>query len=241
MSQRWRAGLYDLLHQRHDFAAEAEQVRSLVQARNASANTLLDVACGTGRHLDYFRRWYEVAGIDRSPSMLAAARRRLPGIPLRRADMRAFDLGSPFDVVTCLSSAIAYVESVPEMCAAIACMANHLNAGGVLVVEPWDEPDSDKSNTEPWVESVGDSEQRLVCMETTNLRGDAWFQDTHYLLWSRDAGIRHIREHVSFSAFCRRDYELAFTRAGLAFEYDDTGLKGRGLCLGVRRESSPGG
>lgn len=65
----------------------------------------------------------------------------MPNIPLHEADMRTFDLGRTFDVVTCLFSSIGYFTELDDMQAAIGNMASHLAPGGVLIVEPWIHPD----------------------------------------------------------------------------------------------------
>jgi SAM-dependent methyltransferase len=36
----------------------------------AGARSLLDPACGTGRHVEYLTRWHEVEGPDADPAML---------------------------------------------------------------------------------------------------------------------------------------------------------------------------
>jgi ubiquinone/menaquinone biosynthesis C-methylase UbiE len=48
----------------------------------AAAGSLLDVACGTGKHLEQLMRWYQVEGLDLDDGLLAIARERLPGVPL---------------------------------------------------------------------------------------------------------------------------------------------------------------
>ena len=73
------------------------------------ARTLLDVACGTGRHLEYLRSSFETEGVDADDAMLDVARARLRDVPLSVGDMRDLDLGRRFDVVTCLFSAIGFV------------------------------------------------------------------------------------------------------------------------------------
>ena len=110
-------------------------------ARNPAARTLLDVACGTGKHLEYLRNDFDVEGVDLDEGLLAVARARLGSVPLHVGDMRTLDLDRRFDAVTCLFSAIGHVTSTSELDAAIASMAAHLEPGGVLLVEPWLEPD----------------------------------------------------------------------------------------------------
>lgn len=106
------ARIYDLLYVGSgikDYPAEAAELHRIIQEASPAAQTLLDVACGTGAHLVEMQRWYAVEGVDLSPAMLAVARTRLPGIPLREADMRTIDLGRTFDAVTCLFSSIGYM------------------------------------------------------------------------------------------------------------------------------------
>src|ERR1700674_1688012 len=90
------ARIYDLLYVGagiKDYPAESADVRGLIKDSCAQAETLLDVACGTGGHLVELHQWFTAEGVDVSPAMLDVARRRLPGIPLHQADMRTFDLG----------------------------------------------------------------------------------------------------------------------------------------------------
>jgi len=112
------ARIYDLLYVGSgikNYPVEAAELHRIIQGACPTARTLLDVACGTGAHLIEVQRWYTVEGVDISPAMLAVARRRLPGVPLREADMRTLDLGKTFDAVTCLFSSIGYVTDPVEM------------------------------------------------------------------------------------------------------------------------------
>jgi SAM-dependent methyltransferase len=56
--------------------------------------SLVDLGCGTGRDLAWFRRrGHGVVGIDRSQAMLQIARESVPGARLIRADIRRMPLG----------------------------------------------------------------------------------------------------------------------------------------------------
>ena len=79
--------VHDLLYESagKNYELEADELHALIRARRPGAASLLDVACGTGAHLEHLHRHYEVAGVDMSRSMLEVARNRLPGVaPGRR-------------------------------------------------------------------------------------------------------------------------------------------------------------
>ena len=130
------ARLYDAIYSFKDYAAEAARVHELIQQRAPGATTLLDVACGTGKHLEHLRAHYDAEGLDLNADLLAIARERNPETKLHEVDMVDFDLDEQFDAVTCLFSSIGYVQTVERLDQAIATMARHLSARGVLVVEP---------------------------------------------------------------------------------------------------------
>src|SRR5512135_455420 len=96
------AEFYDALYHFKDYSATSMQLHALIQQYNPGAKTLLDVACGTGRHLEHLQKYYQVEGLDLSPEMLVIARGRCPEVPLHQGNMVDFRLGRTFDVVTCL-------------------------------------------------------------------------------------------------------------------------------------------
>jgi SAM-dependent methyltransferase len=128
---------YDAIYAWKDYPAEVERLDAAIRARTPNARTLLDVACGTGRHLELLRARYQVEGVDLDPEMLEIARARLgPEVPLHLGDMVDFDLGKRFDVVTCLFSSVAYAVTPDRLASAIAAMTRHVAQPGVLVVDP---------------------------------------------------------------------------------------------------------
>jgi ubiquinone/menaquinone biosynthesis C-methylase UbiE len=60
MSSR-SAEIYDAVYSFKDYTAEAEAVHKLIQNRCATARTLLDVACGTGKHLERLNASYQAS------------------------------------------------------------------------------------------------------------------------------------------------------------------------------------
>lgn len=118
---------------------------------------------------------------------------------------------------------------------AVANMTRHLREGGVLILEPWDSPEDSRGGERPWVTTAEEPDRVVAMMETTRLSGNAWVEESHYLIWTAASGIEHRTERARFGAFTRADYADSLRRAGLDPSYDPDGLLGRGLHLGVRR------
>ncbi len=133
---------YDAVYSYKDYEGESELVTSLVRERVPNAKTFLDVACGTGKHIEHLSKQFECTGVELDPEMLAIAKERVQNLPLHLGDMCDFDLGTKFDAVTCLFSSIGYAKTVERMEQAIANMAKHINSGGMLLVEPWLSPEA---------------------------------------------------------------------------------------------------
>lgn len=97
---------------------------------------LLDVGCGTGRDVGHLAGLgYHATGLDTSTRMLDHARRRQPRARFVEADMRTFDLGTRFDVITCLDSAMLYCHSNADLVGFLDRCHSHLVPGGLLIAE----------------------------------------------------------------------------------------------------------
>ncbi len=228
------ARVYDAIYRtRRDVAVDAQRVDELIQERNPGARTLLDVACGTGRHLEHLARRYDVEGLDVAGEMLAIARGRLPTTRLHKADMAAFDLGRRFDAVVCLFSSIGYVRTQERLRSAIAAMAKHLEPRGVLIVEPWFEPHAWRGPSGPYAVFVDEPELKVARVNISPPAGDTVVLDMHHVV-ATPAGVESFVERHELGMFTREDHLEAFRAAGLDVEHDPDGLMGRGLYVGVR-------
>jgi|SRR5438132_9748853 len=227
------AQFYDALYHFKDYAAAAEQLHALIQETCPAATTLLDVACGTGKHLQYLRAHYEVEGLDLNGKLLEIARQRCPGVGLHEASMVDFNLGRSFDVVTCLFSSIGYVKTLDNMEKAISNMARHLNPGGVLFVEPW------FSLENYWTGKltanyVDQTDLKIAWMYISGLQGRTSVFDIHYLV-GRPQGVHHFIERHEMGLFAHEEYLEAFRKCRLDVRHDPTGLFGRGMYIGVNQ------
>ena len=223
------AHLYDALYSFKDYEAEAARVTELVELHRPGASSLLDVACGTGKHLEHLRRSYEVEGLDLDPELVRIARDRLGAVTVHEGDMTTFDLGRTYDVVTCLFSSIGYLRDVDALEAAFARFRAHLNGGGLAIVEPWFYPESYIPGFVHTIEADL-PKGRVVRMGASRRRGDLSELEFHYLVGQTDGSIEHFTETHVLRLFARATYERALGSAGLeVVEYDPDGLIGRGL------------
>ncbi len=131
------AQFYDVMHHFKDYAAECKQLREFIEKYHTDAKTLLDVACGTGKHLEYMQEGYQVEGLDITEEHIEIAGQRCPRIPFHKGDMVDFNLNRTFDVVMCLFSSIAFVKTVGNLQKAVESMAHHLRPDGILLIEPY--------------------------------------------------------------------------------------------------------
>lgn len=232
------ADWYDLLHKKKDYAAEAELVMDLIETFRPGARDLLDVACGTGGHLRYFRTRYDCHGIDLDAGLLDVARERLPNVSFTEADMTDFDLDRRFDAVTCLFSAIGYVRTDDNLRSAIGRMADHLRPGGVLIVEPWIQPE----RWDAWVAGTSnycvasDGDLTVGRFRATRRNGTMTELLLHYIA-TDDKEVVVTDERHQVRMFTVEELTDAASRAGLDAKWDPVGIIGRGLLIGVR----PGG
>jgi len=227
------ADIYDRMYHFKAYATEGAYIAEQVRLRHPAARTMLEVACGTGRFLEYFRGAFEVEGLDASVEMLQRAAVRLPGITLHQADMCEFALRNSYDVVACLFRSIAYSRSAERFDAAIQAMARHVAPGGLLVIEPFFTPESF------WVDRVTLNEHRdeeitLAWMYASAREGMEAHLQIHCLVGTAK-GVEHFTELHRLGLFSPEQFRHAFSRAGLEVEYDPTGPSGIGLYIGRKR------
>jgi ubiquinone/menaquinone biosynthesis C-methylase UbiE len=226
------AKYYDALYQALDYKRASQRINSLIQQINPNSKTLLDVGCGTGKHLEYLRETMEVEGLDLSTEMLEIARVRCPGVPFHQGNMVKFEVGHSFDVITCLFSSIAAVRTVENMNTAVARMAHHLNRKGILFVEPWFSP------KDYWVDRltanfVDQPDLKIAWMYISEIEGSVSILDTNYLIGTPE-GITYFTERHELGLFTHEEYQDAFRRVDLEVEYDPVGLFKRGLYIGKK-------
>ena len=148
--------------------ATRPDVRFYVEMARESGGPVLELGCGTGRILlPTARSGVEVVGLDASARMLETCRGRLHAEPpevrrrvsLRHADMRDFDLGRTFGLVTIPFRPFQHLITVEDQLACLATIRRHLATDGRLVFDVFNpsihnlaqKPDGAETDEEPAV------------------------------------------------------------------------------------------
>ena len=224
---------YDKIYSFKDYEQEAKKITRIVEERlHSEGRSLLDVACGTGRHIEYLKDQFDAEGLDISREMLEIACVRNPNVRFHQADMTDFVLCKKFDVITCLFSAIGYAKTYELAASAIACMSRHLVPGGLLIVEPWFPPEAWHAGTVHAM-LIDEPDLKIARVNTSFVKGRVSYFDLHHLIGTPD-GTTHVVEHHELGLFTIEEMKRMFADAGLSVTYDPEGITGRGLYVGEK-------
>lgn len=137
--RRW-AKVYDRLTPAYLFGNERRLRKGTIGLlRLQAGQTVLDVACGTGRNfpliLDKIGPTGRLVGVDYTSAMLARARERVEregwtNVELIQADATSVDLGRKFDAALCTLA----MSVIPDYRSALNRMALHVKPRGRLAI-----------------------------------------------------------------------------------------------------------
>ncbi|MBY9016753.1 MAG: methyltransferase domain-containing protein [Candidatus Lokiarchaeota archaeon] len=231
------AKYYDLIYHWKDYEKEAYSIKDLIKKyKKTDGNKLLDVGCGTGKHLEYFKDDFSCTGIDINNEMVEVAKSKVKYVIFEQGDMIDFNLKTEFDVILCLFSSIGYVKTYSNLEKTIKNFANHLNKGGVLIIEPW------FTKSTYWVGYPGmttydGKDIKIARLNTTKIKGDLSIMEMHYLIVEKDKDVIHFVDTHELGLF-EIDKTLEFIeKAGFKAEFLLNGLmEDRGLFIGVKLE-----
>jgi ubiquinone/menaquinone biosynthesis C-methylase UbiE len=99
--------------------------------------TILDLACGTGRHLiPLSQLGFEILGLDVSVKLLQIAKHRYKKIRLARSDMRFLPLETgTFSAAISMDTSFGYLPSLQDDLVTLAEVARILKPRGVFVID----------------------------------------------------------------------------------------------------------
>jgi len=210
------AEYYDLLHSQKNYANEVKKLKKVIDDfKISSGDDLLDVACGTGRHLSYFKNYFTCSGIDFHKSMLKVARRNVKNVTFKQADMETFKIQKQFDIISCLYGGISYTLSLRKLQTTLANFVRHLKPGGVVIIEPYF---SEKQFTpnKPTLSTIERKNIKIARLSLSWRKGNLASRKMIMTIVEKDEGV--------FSFEDTRDIAL-FSRSEILQSMKDVGLK----------------
>jgi SAM-dependent methyltransferase len=135
--EEWFGEDYLRIYQHRD-ESEAERAIDLIATHvpDRKIQTVLDLACGAGRHSKALcERWWTV-GLDLSAALLRVARRDAPEAPYVRADMRELPFADEsFDLVVNLFTSFGYFQDDREHARVLARVREAMKPRGTFVID----------------------------------------------------------------------------------------------------------
>ena len=107
----------------------------LLKKHHPDAETLLELACGTGANLLSLSKFYTVSGLDSSPAMLRIARKKVPGVKLYLQDMSSFRIKGKFDAIIIPYDSVNHVRRFSDWVRIFRGAKRHLNRGGLFAFD----------------------------------------------------------------------------------------------------------
>lgn len=141
------AAFYDLLYKDKNYKAESEYIDTLIDKflnRKKQNIALLDLACGTGRHLqELYRKGYaSLSGSDISKSMIDIAKANAAkgnvNIDFYNYSFQTSNnIKKKVDVVISMFSAVNYITSYEDQCLTLKNVYSLLNNDGLFIFDFW--------------------------------------------------------------------------------------------------------
>jgi SAM-dependent methyltransferase len=127
--------LYDAL-----LPVSENQLNFYVTLAQRYPGAILELACGSGQLLAAIAaKSTPVVGLDNSPEMLTAARRRAQAAGVRvevvEGDMREFELGRQFSLIFIARNSLLHLSEQNEFAALFSAVRRHLSPGGVFAFD----------------------------------------------------------------------------------------------------------
>ena len=132
------AKYYDLLYSHLNYRKEAKLIEDLISKfKKSDGKDLLELGCGTGKHLKFIKNKFRCIGTDINLQMIEIAKKNVKGVKFQQADMTNLNLNRKFDVIISLFSSIGYVKTYENLEKTIKNISRHLKPGGFVIIEPW--------------------------------------------------------------------------------------------------------
>jgi ubiquinone/menaquinone biosynthesis C-methylase UbiE len=225
---------YDCMFDQESFALANKQCQQILDLVDRPVNSVLDMACGPGRHvLGFSRLSLKVYGLDLSSYLLNQAANLVEqeqlDATLIHSDMLAYQPKNKFDLITNLFTSFGYYTTPAENQQVLNNVYNWLNPSGTLVIDTFG-----KEQAAHAIEPVHCTEydngdlrfERPLLVDNMNVYSNEWIlvRDNQAYRWEyehfvysanelttmlKQAGFKQVEIYGSFN---KDDYDLATER-----------------------------
>ena len=226
------AKYYDLIYEWKDYKKEVEKIEGIIKkTKKSRGKDLLEMACGTAHHMEYFKKHFNCVGADLNRGILEIAKKKIKGVEFKQADMVKFNFKKEFDVILCLFSSIGYVKTYKNLKKTLENFARHLKPGGVLIIEPWYTPSTFKLGW-PHVTTYDSKEIKISRLTVSKQKGSVSIMDMNYLIAEKNKEVLHFIDRHELGLFEIKETLKIMRDAGFSSEFKKDGLmKDRGLYI----------
>jgi 2-polyprenyl-3-methyl-5-hydroxy-6-metoxy-1,4-benzoquinol methylase len=131
---------FSVLFTEERFELAEEQVGKILELLQFKGNSILDLACGPGRHsVALAERGFSVTGVDLSDFLLGKAKERADAVGVEiewiHEDMRNFKRTGAFDLCLSMWSSFGYFEDMQDDLTVLRNIHDSLASGGVFLID----------------------------------------------------------------------------------------------------------
>lgn len=233
------ANVYDLIYKNKNYSEESKSIIKLIlEHKKSKGKELLELACGTGRFLEYFEKRYNCHGSDLNKEMIAIAKKRLKKTKLSLDDMIDFKFNKKYDIILILFSSIAYAKTKTNLLKTIKNCYQHLNEGGLLIIDSFLSKKTYNPNRIVNWEFYEDKEKAVFRYMGNNLLKKDFFsfKAPYFILNKKKGTFKNYIDTDNLGLFEIEDYFEIFRNVKFKkyLFLNTEGLKNRGRYLAIK-------
>jgi SAM-dependent methyltransferase len=216
------AKYYNLLYKDKNYLEEYTYIREILKKYGANGKNILDIGCGTGKHLNFFKKdSFSVSGVDMSDNMIGEAKKYLQQEEnLICAKASEFQFDKKFDTIVSLFHVMSYQTKNSELEKVFQNIQNHLIEGGLFIFDFWYGPAVLLDPPVVRIKRLEDDETKITRITEPVMRYNENIVDVHFEVIYEDKRT-HIFEKIHETHNMRYLFlpEIMYLteRAGLSF------------------------
>ncbi len=229
---------YNLLYKDKDYQKEVDYIISIIKQYNPSAQSILNLGCGTGKH-DFFlsQKGYTVTGIDLSETMISEAKKYATNntnLDFSQGDIRTIRLGKKYDVVVSLFHVISYQITNDDLLKAFSTAWEHLAEGGIFIFDYWYGPAVLTDKPEHRVKKLENDEIKVTRTAEPTLYPNENYVDVKYNITIEDKKkslTKNLEEVHKMRYLFIPELEMALDQSGFKIEASTEWLNNQPLSV----------